>query len=524
MTDTAAATAPATEDEAPAGHNVPLVFASLVLGMLIVSLGQMIFATALPTVVADLGGVDKMSWVITVYLLTMTIGLPVYGKLGDQLGRKPLFIVAILLFLVGSVVGALAAHIDVLIVARAIQGLGGGGLMVLSQAIVADVVPARRRGRYMGVMGAVFGLSSVLGPLLGGFFTAGPGWRWALWFNVPVCLLALGVAVIYLHLPRHGSRARTDWAGMLFMAVGTSSLILASTWGGHRYEWASPQILGLLAAFVLCAALFVLVERRAADPLIPMSLFSERNFTLTTLAGLGIGIAMFGCVAYMPTYIQMVHGLDPTQAGLMMTPMMVGMMGTSIVVGNVVSRTGRYKWYPVTGTVIMAIGLWFIGSLRATDSITHLGVVLFVFGFGLGLSMQILVLIVQNAFPIRMVGTATASNNFFRQIGATMGSAVVGSMFVARLADNMSSRLPAAIASLGPEGAPLAERFAHGNGGANTLSPDLLSHLPAQAHEAITGAYNDALVPIYHLVVPLVLAATVILLFVREDALKETIH
>lgn len=510
--------APAT----PATHNIPLVFSSLLLGMLIVSLGQMIFATALPTIVADLGGVDKMSWVITAYLLTMTIGLPVYGKLGDQIGRKPLFVAAILLFLAGSLLGALAWNIDVLIAARAVQGLGGGGLMVLSQAIVADVVPARRRGRYMGIMGSVFGLSSVLGPLLGGFFTEGPGWRWALWFNLPICLLALGVAVVSLRLPNRGSRRSTDWPGTALMVIGTSALILAASWGGNRYAWTDPVVLGLVALFLACAAAFVLVELRSPHPLIPMTLFAERNFSLSTAAGLLIGVAMFGCMAYLPTYIQMVHGLSPTAAGMMMIPMMVGMMGTSIVVGNIVSRTGRYKWYPVAGTVIMAVGLWLIGSLRAEDTLLHLGVVLFVFGFGLGLCMQLLVLIVQNAFPVSMVGTATASNNFFRQIGGTLGSAIVGSLFVSRLAGLMDERVPAAAATLGPEGAEAAASVAGGSG-ANSMSPETLASLPGPLHDAIVGSYNDALVPIYHYVVPMVVLATVLLLFLREDELKETI-
>ena len=523
MTETTTRSTAEEATPAPEGHNVPLVFTSLLLGMLIVSLGQMIFSTALPTIVADLGGVDRMSWVITVYLLTMTIGLPVYGKLGDQIGRKPLFVTAILLFSAGSLLGALSWNIDLLIVARAVQGLGGGGLMVLSQAIVADVVPARQRGRYMGVMGAVFGLSSVLGPLLGGFFTEGPGWRWALWFNLPVCLLALVVAVAFLHLPRRGAGRRTDWAGTILMATGTTALILLSSWGGHRYEWTDPVIFALGALFLVCALAFVLVELRAADPLIPMALFRQRNFTLSTAAGLIIGVSMFGCIAYLPTYIQMVHGLSPTAAGLMMTPMMAGMMGTSIVVGNIVSRTGRYKWYPVVGSVVMAVGLWLIGSLRAEDTLTHLGVVLFVFGFGLGLCMQLLVLIVQNSFPITMVGTATASNNFFRQIGATLGSAVVGSVFVSRLADLMGERIPAAAQQMGPEGAEVAAGFSNGSGAANSMSPEILAGLPGPLHDAIVGAYNDALVPIYHVVVPLLLVATVMLLFIREDKLKETI-
>lgn len=505
-------------------HNVPLVFASLLLGMLIVSLGQMIFSTALPTIVADLGGVDKMSWVITVYLLTMTIGLPIYGKLGDQIGRKPLFITAILLFLAGSVIGALAWNIDVLIAARAVQGLGGGGLMVLSQAIVADVVPARERGRYMGIMGAVFGVSSVLGPLLGGFFTEGPGWRWALWFNIPVCLLAMTVAVLYLHLPRRGSGARLDIPGILLMVIATTSLILLTTWGGHEYAWSSPTILGLSAAFVVCAIAFIVVERRADHPLIPMSLFAARNFSLATAAGLIIGVAMFGCLAYLPTYIQMVHGLGPTAAGLMMTPAMVGMMGTSIVIGNVVSRTGRYKWYPVVGSVIMALGMFLIGTLETHDGLVHLGAVLFVFGLGLGMCMQLLVLIVQNTFPVSLVGTATASNNFFRQIGGTLGSAIVGSLFVSRLADLMSQRVPDAAAASGPAGAAFAKSSAEGGGSANSLSPEVLGGLPGPLHEAIAGSYNDALVPIYLVMVPLVLVAAVLLVFLREDALRETIE
>ncbi len=524
MTDTTTRPdAPTPTDSAPGSHNVPLVFASLLLGMLIVSLAQMIFATALPTIVADLGGVDKMSWVITVYLLTMTIGLPVYGKLGDQIGRKPLFVTAILLFLAGSVLGALAPDIDVLIAARAVQGLGGGGLMVLSQAIVADVVPARQRGKYMGVLGAVFGVSSVLGPVLGGFFTEGPGWRWALWFNVPVCLLALTVAVVSLRLPRRGSGAQTDWPGTLLMATGTTALIFLASWGGQRYAWGSPVIIGLGVLFVLCAIAFVWVELRSPHPLIPMSLFAARNFSLATGAGLAIGIAMFGCLAYMPTYIQMVHGLGPTDAGLMMTPMMAGMMGTSIVVGIIVSRTGRYKWYPVAGTMIMAVGLWLIGSLEAEDTLVHLGVVLFVFGFGLGLCMQLLVLIVQNTFPVTMVGTATASNNFFRQIGGTLGSAIVGSLFVSRLSDLMDERVPAAAAAMGPEGSAIAETFSGGDNAANSMSPEVLGELPEALQRAIVGSYNDALVPIYHFVVPLVLVATVLLVFLREDTLRETI-
>lgn len=318
-------------------NNVPLVFGCLMLGMLMSSLGQMIFSTALPTLVGELGGANKMSWVITSFLLTMTIGMPVYGKLGDQMGRKPLYLVAVTLFLVGSVLGALAQSMDMMIVARGVQGLGAGGLMIGAQAIIADVVPARDRGRYMGIMGAVFGLSSVLGPLLGGFFTDGPGWRWALWFNVPLAVITILMVFFNLQLPKRGSGARLDVPGTVLMAGATSSLILLLTWGGRDYAWSSPVIIGLGIAAAVLATLFVLVERKAKDPLIPMELFTVRNFVVTTAAGTITGVVMFGVLAYMPTYIQMVHGMTPTKAGLMMIPMMAGMIVTATASGQYLS-------------------------------------------------------------------------------------------------------------------------------------------------------------------------------------------
>ncbi|HIW90663.1 MAG TPA: MFS transporter [Candidatus Corynebacterium avicola] len=504
-------------------NNVPLVFTSLMLGMLLVSLGQTIFATALPTVVGELGGVDQQSWVITAFLLAQTIGLPIYGKLGDQIGRKPLFIFALSMYLVGSVIGALGQSIWMIIAARAVQGLGGGGMMVLSQAIIADIVPARQRGKYMGLIGSVFGFSSVLGPLLGGFFTDGPGWRWALWFNVPLALVAIIIAVVSMHLPARGSgKARLDIWGTVFMAGFATSLILAITWGGNDYEWGSPTIIGLLIACVACAVVFVLVELKADQPLIPMELFRNRNFVLCTLAGLLVGVMMLGTLSYMPTYIQMVHGMSPTKAGLLMIPMVLGMMPTSVVLGIVVSRTGRYKWYPVIGMAISAVGLFLLGQLETHDSLVHLGIVLYIFGFGLGCVMQLLVLIVQNAFPVSMVGTATASNNFFRQIGMSIGSAVVGSVFTSRLSQNMGDRVPGALQEMGPDAAEYADTFS-GSGSAS-LTPDTVVHLPEVLHEAVITSYNDALVPIFTVLAPLAVIAAVILLFNREEKLKETVE
>ena len=389
--------------------------------------------------------------------------------------------------------------------------------MVLSQAIVADVVPARQRGRYMGVMGAVFGLSSVLGPLLGGFFTEGPGWRWALWFNLPVCLLALVVAVAFLHLPRRGAGRRTDWAGTILMATGTTALILLSSWGGHRYEWTDPVIFALGALFLVCALAFVLVELRAADPLIPMALFRQRNFTLSTAAGLIIGVAMFGCIAYLPTYIQMVHGLSPTAAGLMMTPMMA-VMGTSIVVGNIVNRTGRYKC-PVVGSIVMAVGLWLIGSCAPRHTPAP------------------------RCGPVRVRVRA-------RPVHATAGAhrAELVPHHHGRHRHRVQQLLPPdrrrwaprswercssagsptswVSASpprpgAGPEGAEVAAGFANGSGAANSVGPEILMGCPDR-YDAIVGAYTTPW-SIYHVVVPLILVATVMLVFLREDTLKETI-
>nr|WP_246394989.1 MDR family MFS transporter [Corynebacterium anserum] len=514
-------TTPVSHPEKPK-NNVPVVVTCLMLGMLLSSLGQMIFSTALPTVVGELGGASHMSWVITAFMLTMTIGMPVYGKLGDQVGRKPLYLGAIVLFLIGSVVGALSQNMATMIAARAIQGLGGGGLMVLSQAIMADVVTARDRGKYMGLMGGIFGLSSILGPLLGGFFTDGPGWRWALWFNIPLGLITLAIATFALKLPRRHGQATLDLWGTVTMAIATTCLILTVTWGGRDYAWDSTVILSLIATTIVTGAVFVFIELRHANPLIPMTLFTRRNFSLTTVSGIIMGVAMFGTLSYLPTYIQMVHNLSPTEAGLMMIPMMVGMIFTSTVVGQAVSRSGKYKWYPVIGMVIMSVGLFFIGQLHAHDTLVHLGVVEFVIGIGLGMTAQTLVLIVQNTFPLRMVGTATASNNFFRQIGGALGAAIVGSLFMHRVTDELQQNLPGAIKQLGPEGAKYAEMFSHG--GTGSLTPALVQQIPDALREVIINGYNDALVPILGSIAPLAIIAAIVLAFVRHERLKTTLE
>jgi EmrB/QacA subfamily drug resistance transporter len=421
-------------------RNILLVFAGLMVTMLLASLDQTIFSTALPTIVGELNGVDHMLWVTTAYILASTIMLPVYGKLGDLIGRKGLFIAAIGLFIAGSVVGGLADNMAWLIAGRAIQGLGGGGLMILSQAIIADVVPARERGKYMGIMGGVFALSSVAGPLLGGWFTEGIGWRWAFWMNIPLGILAIVSAVVFLKLPKvDHAKPRIDFTGMGLLAIASTCLVLVTTWGGTTYDWDSLVIIGLIAGFVVAAIAFVMVERRAAEPIMPLHLFKDRNFNLTTIAGLITGIAMFGALAYLPTYLQMVTGVNATEAGLLMIPMMAALLVSSIVSGQLVSRTGRYKWLPIVGTVVVAGALVLMSTMTPALPIWILCSYLALMGLGLGMSMQILILIVQNSFPVREVGTATASNNYFRQIGAALGAAIVGSLFVARLTDLLAA-------------------------------------------------------------------------------------
>ena len=390
-------------------RHILLIFAGLMVTMLLASLDQMIFSTALPTIVGELNGVNHMLWVTTAYILASTITLPVYGKVGDLIGRKGLFIFAISIFIVGSVIGGLAHDMTWLITGRAVQGLGGGGLLILAQAIIADVVPARERGKYMGIMGAVFAISSVAGPLLGGWFTDGIGWRWAFWMNIPLGLLAIASAVFFLRLPKNTNRNPSiDIAGMTLLAVASTCLVLMTTWGGNTYDWSSPVIIGLIIGALVAGGLFVAVEWRAVEPVMPLHLFKERNFNLVTIVGLIIGIAMFGALAYLPTYLQMVTGANATEAGLLMIPLMAALLITSVASGQLVSRTGRYKALPMIGMVLVAASLYLLSTMTPDMAVWVICSYLAIMGLGLGMSMQILVLIVQNTFPITEVGTATA--------------------------------------------------------------------------------------------------------------------
>ncbi|WP_082487284.1 MDR family MFS transporter [Leifsonia sp. Root112D2] len=503
---------PASTEATPTNkRSILLVFAGLMVTMLLASLDQTIFSTALPTIVGELNGVNEMTWVITVYILASTIMLPIYGKIGDLIGRKGIFIGAISVFILGSIIGGWAGDMTWLIIGRAVQGIGGGGLMILSQAIIADVVPARERGKYMGIMGGVFALSSVAGPLLGGWFTDGIGWRWGLWMNIPLGILAIASAAFFLRLPATTKRkTRIDGWGMALIALASAGLVFVSTWGGTTYDWDSPTIILLIVGTVVAGVLFVLRERRASEPIMPLHLFKKLNFNLTTVAGLIIGIAMFGALAYLPTYLQMVTGANATQAGFLMIPMMAALLISSIGSGQIVSKTGRYKWAPILGTAIVAVALFLLSTMTAGMPIWVICAYLAIMGLGLGLSMQILVLIVQNSFPIAQVGTATASNNYFRQIGASLGSAIVGSLFASRLATLLTERMPAGAGGQ--------------SGSSNSFTPQIVAKLPSAVKDIIIGAYNDALTPVFLYMVPLILVALILLCFIKEEPLATTIE
>ena len=504
--------------------NVGIIFAALMLTMLMSSLGQMIFGSALPTIVGELGGVDQMSWVISAFMVTMTIAMPLAGQLGDRMGRKWVYISGIAIFVIGSTLGGFANGMGMLITGRAIQGFGAGIMMISSQSIVAEVVSARERGKFMGIMGGVFGVSSVLGPVLGGWFTDGPGWRWGLWINIPLGLLAIIVCAFVLKL-RVGEQGFKgfDWMGFAAIAITTSTLILLTTWGGSEYEWTSSTILSMAAVVIVGALLTVFIESRVSQPLIPVQLFKNRNMVLTTLAGTVLGLAMMGVLGYMPTYLQMVHTLTPTEAGLMMIPMMVGMIGVSTGVGFIIAKTGNYKYYPIAGLAITAFALWWMSQMTVETSLTGIGVRFLVFGVGLGFVMQVLVLIVQNSFPVSQVGTATAANNFFRQIGSALGASIVGSMFIHNMQNEMATRLPDALASLGKEGAAISQQF-QGADAANSLTPHAVAELPDVLRDAILNSYNDGLTPVIGMMVPLAIVAMLILFPLRQERLKETIE
>ncbi|MFZ4174871.1 MULTISPECIES: MFS transporter [unclassified Streptomyces] len=505
---------PAGDPPSPAPESGPALsparvrlvfFLALMPALLLAALEQMIVATALPRIVGELHGLDKMSWAITAYLLTATVGLPVYGKLGDQLGRKGVFQFAILVFVVGSALAGRATTMDQLIAYRAVQGIGAGGLMIGVQAIIADIVPARQRGRFMGLIGAAFGLASVAGPLLGGYFTDHLTWRWCFYINVPFGLATMVVVALVLKLPKPRARRRFDVLGALLLTAASTCLVLLTSWGGTEYAWDSRVVLGLGAGAVAATAAFLVVERFAVEPLIPLRLFRDSVFNVTGLVGLVIGVALFGAASYLPTYLQMVDGASATESGLLMLPMMGGIVGTSIVSGQMISRSGRYRSHPVVGVALSVVGMWLLSRLETGTPRLHYSVWMFVLGAGIGMVMPVLILAVQNSVRPEDLGTATSANNYFRQIGGSVGAAVFGTLFADRLIDALAERLPA-----GAAGTPAD---------AGSITPELVHALPPELRDAYVQAYADAMPRIFLYLVPVLVLGLLIAFFLKEKPL-----
>jgi EmrB/QacA subfamily drug resistance transporter len=447
----AAAEAAADAPAPLAGRQLAAVFGGLLLAMLLAALDSTIVATALPTIVGELGGIERLAWVVTAYLLAQTIVTPLYGKLGDLHGRKRVLQVAVVVFLVGSALCGAARSMPQLILFRFVQGLGGGGLMVTAQAVVGDVVAPRERGKYQGIFGAVFAVSSIAGPLLGGYFTTHLSWRWIFYVNLPLGVVALLVVAAALPTVARREARAVDWAGAGLLAAALASLVVLTDLGGTTVPWRSAPIVALAVSAAAALVGFVLVERRAAEPVLPPRLFGERAFSVASAVGLIVGFAMFGAVTYLPLWLQVAKGESPTASGLRMLPMMGGTLFSSILSGQLISRTGRYKLFPIVGTALATVGLVLLSRLEAGTSLGSAAAAMLVLGLGIGLVMQVLVIAVQNAVPYRDLGVATSGAMLFRLVGGSLGTAVLGAIFAARLGPELAARVPAGAAQ--PTGA-----------------------------------------------------------------------
>jgi EmrB/QacA subfamily drug resistance transporter len=501
--EAAAVPAPVTRPR----REVLVVFAALMLAVLLAALDSTIVATALPTITSELGGVEQLSWVVTGYLLASTISTPIYGKLGDLYGRKRVFQASIVVFLVGSVLCGQAQGMGELIAFRALQGLGGGGLIVLAQAIIGDIVSPRDRGRYQGVFGAVFGVSSVAGPLIGGFLVDNASWRWIFYVNVPIGIVALAAIAVALRVPEQRRAAIIDVAGTVLLSLAAGCFVLATSLGGHTYAWGSWQILGLGVITVIATALLIPTEKRAAEPVLPMRLFSSRVFTVAGAIGFIVGFALFGATTYLPLFLQIVTGASPTRSGLELLPLILGLLVTSIGSGQVIARWGHYRPFPIVGTAIMVVGFWRLSTMGPSTGFVVRSLDMLVLGLGLGLVMQVLVLAVQNDADYRDLGVATSGATFFRSIGGCFGVAICGAIFSNRLGDELAglTGLPPALAS-------------------GSVTGDQVARLPSDVRTAFVGAYSDALTTVFLVCAPIAALAFVLAWLLPEKPLRRTIE
>ena len=494
-----------TETVEPPRQRVRLIFGALLLVLLLASLDQTIVSTALPTIVGELGGVEHLSWVVTAYLLAATVSGPLYGKLGDLYGRKLVLQAAIVLFLVGSALCGLSQNMGQLIAFRALQGLGGGGLMVTTLAVVGDLIPPRDRGRYQGWFGGVFGVSTVIGPLLGGFFVDSLSWRWIFYVNLPIGAAAFAVIAAAFHVRGEHVQHRIDYVGAALLAGALSGIVLFTSLGGTTIDWGSAASLALLTAGIVLTAAFVLWEARAPEPILPLTLFRNRVFTVSSAIGFVVGLGLFGAVTFLPLYLQVTKGLSPTSSGLHMTPMMAGVLVTSILSGNVISRWGRYRPFPIAGTALVTVGMLLLAQLEADTSAARASLDMLVVGFGLGMTMQVLVLAVQNSVDVSQLGVATSGSILFRSIGGSIGVALFGTIFANRLAAELAVLLPPGAAA--PEG----------------IDPSAVAQLPRPVHQAYVDAFSNALEPVFLTAAGVSALAFVLTWFLREVPLRASV-
>lgn len=485
-----------------------IILGTLMLTMLLAALDQTIVSTALPTITSDLGGLSEISWVVTAYLLASTASTPIWGKLSDLYGRKIMLQSSVAIFVIGSILAGLSQNMAQLIATRALQGLGAGGLMVLILAVIADIVPPRERGRYSGLFGAVFGVASVLGPLLGGLFTQHLSWRWVFYINVPLGVAAFLILGAVLHIPFHRRDHKIDWVGAGLLVASVVMLLLVTVWGGQRYEWASPEIIGLAIGGVVTALLFIWQELRHPEPMVPLAMFRLPVMRVSSAIGFVVGFALFGTIVYLPVYLQVVRGATPTTAGLQLLPLMLGLLLTSILSGRLISQTGKYKIFPIVGTGLGAIGIYMLSSMGPDTQFWYIALSAFILGAGLGNVMQVLVIAVQNNVEPAQLGAATSASTFFRSIGGSFGTAIMGAIFTAELSTQIAAHLPP-----GVDQSQL--------GGNITSSSEVINSLPPVLHNAIIEAISQAIDSTFIIAVPIMLVAFVLAWFLKEVPLRK---
>jgi EmrB/QacA subfamily drug resistance transporter len=483
-------------------RQIMIILPGLLMAILLAMLDQLIVGTALPRIVGSLGGVSHLSWVVTAYILASTITTPFYGKLGDMYGRKRFFVAAIVIFLAGSALSGLSTSMAELITFRAIQGLGAGGLMVGAMATIGDIVPPRERGRYMSYMMVVMMLATIGGPLVGGWITDTFSWRWIFYINLPLGGAALVYIIATLQMPAHRVKHRIDYLGGILLGVVATAIILLATWGGTEYKWVSAQILGLIALAVVALVAFLAVERRAAEPMLPLHVFKNRNFSVAMVLTFFVGLGLFGAITFLPLYQQTVQGASPTVSGLLLTPMMVGSAITSIVAGQLVAKTGRYRVFPIIGGAVMAVAMFLLSKLGVHTTRLDAAIDYVVLGLGLGFLMQMVSLIAQNSVELRDMGVASSARMFFQQIGGSLGVAAFGALFASRLNEAMNGA-----------GAKL-----HVSGG--QLDPAVVNGLPSAVRQTVFYAIAHAVQGVFVWVVPAGVLVFVLALFIKEVPLR----